>query len=212
MRRVRRAVLVLTGLLFTIGTIGTNIGPALVDEHPLLVLSLSSRNRNLFASIPYVGAGTFFVVGFVRLLLAAVALFLVGRWYGHRALNWAETQVGEMPRMYRWTERFATRFGWAAVFLMPGSNVVCLLVGHLGMRPRRFVTVVAAGIAARLTVLWFGGKQVEAQIESVVGWINRWQWWVVGGLFLVTFVQTARRQTPETAEANHTHVHNDTQE
>ena len=205
--------MVFTSFLFVIGTIGTNIGPALVDEHPLLVLMLSSRNRNLFASIPYVGAGTFFVVGFLRLLAAAGALYLVGRWYGHKALAWTESQVGEMPAIYRWTERFTSRFGWIALFLMPGSNVVCLLVGHLSMAPRRFVTVATTGIAVRLTVLWFGGKQVEDQIQSVVGWINRYQWWVVGTLFAITFIQTARRRSPvATVEPTHTHEHHDNQE
>lgn len=210
---MRRTVVSLTAFLFVIGTLGTNIGPAMVDEHPLLVLILSSRNRNLFGSIPYVGAGTFFVVGFLRLLAAAVALYLVGRWYGHKALEWTESQVGEMPRIYRWTERFTSRFGWAALFLMPGSNIVCLLVGHLGMPPRRFVTVAASGIAVRLTVLWFGGKQVENQIEDVVGWINRYQWWVVGILFGVTLFQSARRRSPVSAdEPAHTHEHHGNQE
>jgi len=210
---VRRAVVVFTTLLFVIGTIGTNLGPALVDEHPLLVLMLSSRNRNLFASIPYVDAPTFFIVGFLRLLAAACALFFVGRWFGHRALEWTESQIGEMPAIYRWTERFTSRFGWAALFLMPGSNVVCLLVGHLAMTPRRFLTTATAGIATRLTVLWFGGKQVEDQIQGVVGWINRYQWWVVGALFGVSIFQTARRRSPISAtEPTHTHEHNDNQE
>ena len=190
---MRRAVLVFTTFLFVIGTLGTNIGPAMVDEHPLLVLALSSRNRNLFGSIPYVGAPTFFIVGFVRLLVAAVALYLVGRWYGKRALRWTEAQVGEMPVIYRWTENATQKAGWLAVLLMPGSNIVCLLVGHLKMAPRRFVTLAIVGIAVRLTVLWSGGKQVEDQIKSVVDWINRYQWWVVGGLFAISIVQSLRK-------------------
>jgi hypothetical protein len=51
---MRKAVLTLTTLLFVIGTIGSNIGPALVDERPRFVLMLSSRNRNLFGSVPYI--------------------------------------------------------------------------------------------------------------------------------------------------------------
>jgi membrane protein DedA with SNARE-associated domain len=193
---VRRAVIILTTFLFVIGTIGTNVGPALVDERPLLVLMLSSRNRNLLGSIPYVDAFTFFSVGFVRLLLAAVALFLVGRWYGERALAWTEAQVGEMPAVYRTTERITRRVGWLAVLLMPGSNIVCLLVGHLKMPPARFVALAVAGIAVRLAVLWLGGKQVEDEIQSVVGWINGYQWWIVGGLFALTLFQSARRRSP----------------
>lgn len=192
--------------LFVIGTLGTNIGPAMVDEHPLLVLLLSSRNRNLFGSIPYVGAPTFFIVGFLRLLVAAIALFFVGRWYGERALRWTEAQVGEMPRIYRWTESATRRAGWLAVLLMPGSNIVCLLVGHLRMVPRRFALLATTGIGLRLVVLWTGGKQVEDQIKSVVGWINRYQWWVVGGLFAVSIAQSLRKapnsRTDDTFEQN----------
>lgn len=203
---VRRALVIFTAFLFAIGTIGTNMGPALVDERPLLTLALSSRNRNLLGSIPYVDALTFFGVGFVRLMVAAMALFFVGRWYGERALAWTESQVGEMPRIYHATERITRKAGWLAVFLMPGSNIVCLLVGHLKMSPRKFAALAAGGIAVRLVVLWFGGKQVEDQIESVVGWINDYQWWIVGGLFAVTFFQSARRKSPDLPEetADHT--------
>ena len=207
---MRKAVVALVSVLFAAGTLGTNIGPAWVDEHPLLVLSLSSRNRNLIGSIPYVDPLTFFGVGFVRLLLAAVALFLVGRWYGDRALRWTESQLGEMPTIYRWTERATRKAGWLAVFFMPGSNIVCLLVGHMKMYPRQFVTVAVAGIATRLTVLWFGGKAVESQIEDAVEWINKYQWWLVGALFAVSILQSTRRaaapppdDTPEPPKTDH---------
>ena len=193
---MRKGLLALVSVLFAAGTIGTNIGPALVDDRPLLVLLLSSRNRNLLGSIPYVDAPTFFVTGFFRLLIAAVALFFVGRWFGERALRWTESQVGELPRIYHWTERVTVRAGWIAVVLMPGSNIVCLLVGHMKMAPRRFIMLAAAGIAVRLVVLWNAGKAVEDEIESVVDWINQYQWWIVGGLFALSFLQSARRRSP----------------
>lgn len=193
---MRKALLALTSVLFAAGTIGTNIGPALVDTNPLLVLLLSSRNRNLIGSIPYVDAPTFFVVGFFRLLIAAVALFFVGRWFGERALRWTESQVGELPAIYHWTERVTRKAGWVAVFLMPGSNIVCLLVGHMKMVPRQFIVVAAAGIITRLVVLWIGGSAVEDEIQSVVEWINSYQWWIVGGLFAISFLQSARRRSP----------------
>ncbi|NQW33996.1 MAG: hypothetical protein HQ467_05345, partial [Acidimicrobiaceae bacterium] len=79
---MRKAVLALTTLLFVIGTIGTNIGPALIDEHPRLILMLSARNRNLFGAVPYIDLMSYLLIGFTRVLIAGVALFLVGRWYG----------------------------------------------------------------------------------------------------------------------------------
>ncbi|MFM8943134.1 MAG: hypothetical protein ACKOH5_07035, partial [Acidimicrobiaceae bacterium] len=67
---MRKAVLTLTTLLFVIGTIGSNIGPALVDERPRLVLMLSSRNRNLFGSVPFIDLFSYSIIGYTRLLIA----------------------------------------------------------------------------------------------------------------------------------------------
>lgn len=198
---MRKLLVVFTSFLFAIGTIGTNIGPALVDDRPALILMLSSRNRNLFGSVPYIDPLPFFLIGFIRLLVAATALFYVGRLFGERALRWTESQVGEMPRIYRWTEAATIRAGWLAVFLMPGSNIVCLLVGHLKMAPKKFFASVISGIIFRLTVLWYGGKAFEDQIRAALDWIDQYQWWIVGALFAITFFQTSRRKSPGAPEA-----------
>lgn len=192
---MRKAILVLTSFLFVIGTIGTNIGPALVDNHPLLVISLSARNRNLFGSVPYIDALPYFLVGFTRLMVAAIALFLVGRWFGDRTLAWVERQIDGLPSAFHWTERAVDRYGWLAVLFMPGSNVVCALVGHRRMEPRRFVPIVALGVLLRLSVLWAGGKAFEEQIRWFLSHIERYQWWIVAGLFALTFLQSATRNT-----------------
>lgn len=193
---MRKLLVAFTSCLFVIGTIGTNIGPALVDDRPLLVLFLSSRSRNLFGSVPFIDPLPFFLVGFCRLLVAAIALFYVGRLFGERALRWTEAQVGEMPRIYRWTERATLRIGWLAAFLMPGSNIVCLLLGHLKLDPRKFIPAVASGIVFRLVVMWFGGKLFEDQIRAALDWLDAYQWWLVGGLFAITFFQASRRKSP----------------
>ena len=201
---MRRAVLALTSLLFVLGTIGSNIGPALVDEHPLAVISLSSRNRNLFASVPFIDWPAYAVVGFLRVLIAAVALFYVGRWYGDRTVSWVEANVGEPPLLYRWMERAVDRAGWLALFLMPGSNVVCLLVGHRKMNQRTFFLAVIPGIAAKLVTLWIGGQIFEDQVRTFLNWIERYQWWIVVGLFAVSALQMKRRNPvpPEALESD----------
>lgn len=195
---MRRAVLSLTTVLFVIGTIGSNIGPALVDDNPVLVLTLSSRNRNLFGSVPYIDPLAYWTIGFVRVLIAGVALYLVGRWYGTRALAWVEGNMGELPLIYRWMERAVDRFGWLALVAMPGSNVVCLLLGHRRMTPVRFGILISIGIVIKLAVLWVGGQIFEEQIRQFLGWIERYQWWVVGALFALSFLQSARRGRPST--------------
>jgi len=194
---MRKAVLTLTTMLFVIGTIGTNIGPALVDERPKLVLLLSSRNRNLFASVPYIDLLSYSVIGFCRVLLAGLALFFVGRWYGEKATSWVSGNVGEMPAIYRWTERAVDKKGALMVVLMPGSNVVCLLVGHRKMKTQKFVPLLMLGIAIKLAVLWRGGKLFEQQIKDFLNYIEKYQWWVVGLLFVVSSLQSARKSRPK---------------
>jgi membrane protein DedA with SNARE-associated domain len=200
---VRRLVLVAGLLLYVAGTIGSNIAPAVIDDHPVGVLALSSRNRNLFASVPYIEPAAYAVVGFFRVLAAAVVLYLIGRWYGAKGIGWVEGQVGELPATIRWIQRGVDRAGRPLVVLMPGSNIVCLMVGHRRMAPRTFLPLVTVGIVLKLIVLWAGGKIFEDQIKAFLDFIERYQWWVVIGLFVLTFVQSAgrvRKSVPEVIE------------
>ena len=193
---MRKAVLTFTTMLFVIGTVGSNIGPALVDEKPRLILMLSSRNRNLFGSVPYIDLASYISIGFVRILIAGIALYLVGRWYGTKALGWVEGNMGELPAIYKWTERVVDRAGPAILVLMPGSNIVCLLLGHRRMPPKKFVPLLMIGIAFKLAILWQGGRIFEEQIKSFLEWIEKYQWYVVVGLFAISFLQSARKGRP----------------
>lgn len=191
---MRRAVLAVTSLLFIAGTIGSNIGPALVDERPLLVLTLSSRNRNLFGAVPFTSPLPYFVIGFLRILAAALALYFVGRWYGDRTVRWVENNVGEMPAIYRWIERAVGRAGWLAAVLMPGSNVVCVLLGHRRMPFRQYLPLISAGIVLKLVVLRIGGNIFEEQVRWFLKAIEDYQWWVVVALFGVSALQMRKRR------------------
>lgn len=193
---MRKAVLTFTTMLFVIGTIGSNIGPALVDNHPSLVLALSSRNRNLFGSVPYINVIPYAAIGFVRILIAGIALYFVGRWYGQKALGWVEGNLGELPAIYRWTEKAVDKGGSIALVLMPGSNVVCLLLGHKHMSIKRFIPLLSIGIVIKLVVLRLGGDQFEDQIRAFLKGIEQYQWYVVAALFGLSFFQSMRKGRP----------------
>jgi len=196
----RRSVLAVTSGLFVLGTIGSNIGPALVDERPELVLLLSSRNRNLFGSVPYIELLPYVVIGFFRVLAAAVALYFCGKFFGERAVRWLEGQAGEPPRIYVWLERAVDKMGVWSVLIFPGSNVVCLLVGHRGMKSRTFLIFVSIGIAIKLWVLRVFGRVFEDQIRSFLDFIDQYQWWLVIGLFALSLAQGQFRRGPNRPE------------
>jgi membrane protein DedA with SNARE-associated domain len=193
---MRKAVLTFTTMLFVIGTIGSQIGIALVDERPAFVLALSSRNRNLFGSVPYIDVIPYAAIGFVRILIAGIALYFVGRWYGQKALGWVEGNLGELPAIYRWTEKAVDKAGSIALVLMPGSNVVCLLLGHKQMTAKRFIPLLSIGIVIKLVVLRLGGDQFEKQIESFMSGIEQYQWYFVAALFGLSFFQSMRKGRP----------------
>ncbi|MEN9505060.1 MAG: hypothetical protein RI958_986 [Actinomycetota bacterium] len=196
----RRLVLILSGLLFTVGTIGSNIGPAWVDEHPALVLVMSSRNRNLLGSVPFIDPLPYAVIGFVRIAIAAVSLYYLGMLYGSKAIEWTEGQVGELPAVYGWFQRAVDRAGWLMLVLMPGSNLVCLMAGHRRMRLRTFVIAIVVGIVGKLVTLWIGGRVFEDQIRWFLDVIDDYQWYIVGALFAISFVQSVgkmRTSVPE---------------
>jgi len=137
---------------------------------------------------------SYFIIGFLRVFAAAIALYFVGRWYGHRTVAWVENNVGEMPAIYRWTERAVARAGWLVLFFMPGSNVVCVLVGHRRMKFRTFLAAVLPGIWFKLVMFRIGGDLFEDQVRSVLKGIEKYQWWIVAALFFVSAIQMNKRR------------------
>jgi membrane protein DedA with SNARE-associated domain len=197
--RLRRGMLGVAALLYISGTLGSNLAFAWMQDRPELVLALSSRNRNLLASVPFVNPVAYALIGFSRVTLVAVVLYLVGRWFGPRTLGWVEGQLGELPAIYRWAQSGMDRAGWLVVMLMPGSNLVCLLAGHRRMNVRRFATFIAIGTVLKLVVLWIGGRIFDTQIRAFFDFIDGYQWWLVVGAFAITFLQAGLRARKRTA-------------
>jgi membrane protein DedA with SNARE-associated domain len=191
--RLRRAMLLIAGLLYASGTFGSNIAFAWMEDRPEVVIALSSRNRNLLGSVPFINPVAYAVIGFTRVVAVAMVLYLVGRWYGPKALGWVENQLGELPAIYRWAQTALDRAGWLLVLLMPGSNLVCLLAGHRRMPLRRFVPMLVAGTVLKLVALWIGGRIFDHQIRAFFRFIDGYQWWLVAAAFALTIAQGARR-------------------
>ena len=130
------------------------------------------------------------LIGFSRLFVTGVALYFLGRWWGARFLTWTERQLGSLPTIYRWFRTAIDRAGWLLVLLMPGSNLVCMMAGYRRMRVSLFTGLLAVGIVGKLAVLWAGGRIFEDQIKSFLDAISKYQWWIVIGLFAVSFLQS----------------------
>ncbi|MGD9796639.1 MAG: DedA family protein [Acidimicrobiia bacterium] len=188
------------------GLVADALGPKLVTEHPLLQLFLNPRNRYLLLVAPQLDATSFFLVGFIRLLLTDPLYFVLGRQYGEAALRWADDNAGTMGPVIRRVEKWFGRAAPLVVLLAPSGNM-CLLAGASGMKVRLFWAMNVLGTIGRLTVFWIAGDAFRDELEGVLDWIQRYQWRLVGVTVAIAVAQTVlgRRRgtldTPAEAEA-----------
>ena len=173
--------------------VGSIIFPTLIKRSPTLLLALSSRMRHLLFAVPAgINPLGYAIVGFLRLSIAAWVCYGLGYFYGDRGVLWLERQVqGDTPATFRWLQRAADRAGPLLTFLMPGSNIVCVLVGQRKMTRERFAIFVSAGIAFRLVWLWIAARVFESELKSILKFIDKYQWWLVVGFFAITVLQGA---------------------
>ena len=181
--------------LYVAANIGSVMAPRLVKHHPAVLILTSARIRHLLFVIPAgLGAVPYGVIGAVRMVLAATVCYLLGRWYGARGLTWLDRQLDQRrPATLRWLEVATDRVGWLVLLLMPGSNIVCALVGHRKLSPRRFAVIVAIGTGLRLWWVWLAAHHWEKSLKKSLDWIGRYQWWLVAGFLAVTIFQAWRR-------------------
>ncbi len=184
-------------ILSVLGTIADVIGPGLINEHPLLQMFLNPRNRYLLLASPQVDAVPFLVVGFTRLVLTDPLFYLLGAQYGEGALRWAERKLGDTG-FIAGLERFFSRFGSIIVLVAP-SGYMCLLAGATGMSVRRFAVLNVTGTLGRLLLFRFLGETFKDELFAVLGFIQRYQWWLVGLSFLVVALQSRKKGDAGTA-------------
>ena len=182
---VRPAWAPLTLVAFVGLVIMTNVASGLwarwVDTNPEGLLVLSSRNRYLALTLAAgVPVWTYAMIGFLRIAAAFVVCHLIGRAYHDDAIGWFRKYLGVRPEAI---DSFNRGFAKAEWFLIPffvGSNIVAALSGVHRTPPVRLAALLSAGIAVRLTLMWWLARTFEDQLVSFLEWLQRYQWWAVG--------------------------------
>ena len=148
------------------------------DDHPLLLIALSSINRYLILVSDQLDAVSYYTVGTLRLLVSDPLFFLLGYWYGDRALEWMDEKAPTWGPMLR---RFQTLFGkaaWPLVAIAP-NNYICLFAGAAGMHIGLFFALNLAGTVGRLYLIRVLGDAFSSPIDEVRDLISEYQWWLV---------------------------------
>lgn len=158
--------------------IAANVGDAasawLVDEHPLALLALNARNRNLILVTNQLDAVSYYAVGFIRLLASDPLFYLLGWYFGDRAVAWIEGRSNHAGQFLRSMEGFFGKAAYPLVVAMP-NNFICLFAGSSGMGVGTFFALNAVGTVGRLYLIRRLGEAFEAPIDSVLDFIAEYR-------------------------------------
>lgn len=173
-----RVLRVLVGIgvavMVVMGQIGAALSPKLVVDRPLVMLVLSANTRYLLLVTNQLGGVEYAVVAMLRRSIPITLCFIVGWWYGPRALGRFGRRASSGRGLAFHLERGFRRAGWAMVVVAP-VVFVAILAGVARLDPRRALPLMYASIAARLVVYRVVAAEATGPIDQVLAWIRRWQ-------------------------------------
>ncbi|MEQ1785679.1 MAG: hypothetical protein ABL966_01400 [Acidimicrobiales bacterium] len=157
--------------LIVLSNVGDALAPELVNSHPLQLLAMNARNRNLILVTNQLDALSYYVVGTLRLLIADPLFFLIGYWYGDAALDWMERRTKTFGKTLRQWESWFGKAAYPIVFLAP-NQYICLFAGAAGMSVAGFFVANIGGTIVRLYLIRRLGEAFEAPIDDLLGFIR----------------------------------------
>ena len=164
-----------------------------IDGDPEAVMALSSRNRYLVLAIASgISPLAYVAIATVRLAAAFSVCHLIGRAYRNDAYRWFTRYLGMTTDNIRSLEDGFAKAQWVLVPFFVGSNIVAVITGVERTPWRRLIALFAAGLAARLAVIWWLAKAFEDPLTDILGMVNRYQWWVVAASIVLVVVVNGR--------------------
>jgi membrane protein DedA with SNARE-associated domain len=183
--------------LIVLSNVGDALAPELVNSHPLQLLAMNARNRNLILVTNQLDAASYYIVGTLRLLLADPLFFLLGHWYGDSAIKWMEQRTKTFGSQLRSLEGWFGKAAYPIVFIAP-NQYICLFAGAAGMSVAGFFAANITGTIVRLYLIRRLGEAFEAPIDDVLGFIQDYRTPLLVlsvVIFAVVMVNELRRET-----------------
>ena len=186
--------------IVVIGMVGQAFFPTLLKEHPLALVALEPRARNLLlvagreGGIDYL---PFLLIAVVRKVISDPLFYLLGWYYGDNAVAWVERKMNDQSGFVRAIERLFSKAGPVMVFVMPGG-LVCALAGATGMSWVLFITLNVVGTITMVTAYYFLADVpwLNGALEWLTGFITGNSRWltVVSVLLTIAWIINQRRQ------------------
>jgi membrane protein DedA with SNARE-associated domain len=158
-------------VLVIASNVGDALAPSLVDRHPLLLIALNARNRNLVLVTNQVDALPYYVIGSIRLIISDPLFYLLGYLYGDAAIRWMERKAPTYGNLARRAERFFAVAAYPLVFIAP-NNYICLFAGAAGMPIAAFAILNVSGTLVRLWLIRIVGDIFDSPIQTILDFIK----------------------------------------
>ncbi len=191
--------------LFVGAQIGDALAPTLVNTHPLVLVLLNARNRNLILTVNQIDPVVFFAVATVRLLLSDPLFYLLGYFYGDAAVHWMERRSSTLGRGVRRFEEYFRVAAYPLVAIAP-NNLICLLAGSGGMSPLTFLVLNLGGTVVRVLLIMWLGEQLEEPIDWLLDFIAEYRWYLMAisvTIVGITLLRELRQGTSEVSGLAH---------
>jgi membrane protein DedA with SNARE-associated domain len=156
--------------LIVLSNVGDALAPDLVNSHPLQLIAMNARNRNLILVTNQLDAVSYYVVGSLRLLIGDPIFFLVGWWYGDTAIQWMEERTKTFGGLIRQWERWFGKAAYPLVVIAP-NQYICMFAGAAGMSVAGFAVANVVGTIGRLYLIRRLGETFERPIDDVLDFI-----------------------------------------
>jgi membrane protein DedA with SNARE-associated domain len=176
----------------------------LVDHHPLWLIGLNARNRNLVLVVNHVDAVPYYVIGTLRLLLSDPLFYLLGYLYGDGAIKWMERQAPTYGKLMRSAEKWFGIATYPLVFIAP-NNFICLFAGAAGMSIPTFLVLNVSGTLVRLWMIQVVGDIFAKPIDSVLHFIQSYRLplFALSAVLVAITIWSERRQGGELDALTH---------
>lgn len=171
-----------------LGWFVTAAGPRLLRDHPLLLISLSSRYRYLLLTRDRISAVPQVIIGVLRNLASDPIYWAAGWFYNDKVLELFRKSLGRGGVIIEKTEGWFQKYGDAIVFLTP-SPFVCALAGASRMRPARFWATNIAGTVSMMVAIRVIGSTIDGPIKAFLRFNERYNKYLLAlSLAAVIFV------------------------
>jgi membrane protein DedA with SNARE-associated domain len=164
------------------------VAPLLLREAPLVLLALHPFGPWSYLVSTRTGAAAFLAVVVVVRAVPCCGDYLVGRWYGPRALQWLSRRP-RAGRAARTVQRLSARFGSALLVLYPGATA-SVLAGANGLPVRRFLPLMMTGIVLAALLTRLLATAAAGPLTTAAAALDRWA--LPAGLVLLALVVLAQ--------------------